>query len=529
MNSSLKENNGVILSVLLISFCLCIIFNDGLSYMVHKWEADEYSHGYFIPIISLWLIWESKERLLDISASSRWSGVFMVLVGLLVGFMGELATLFVITQYAFLVTLYGFFLAFMGWKGIKLLWFPLTYLFFMMPLPNFLYNNLSSCLQLISSSLGVMVIRLFDISVNLQGNVIDLGAYQLQVVEACSGLRYLFPLASFGFLCAYFFQGKLWMRVIIFLSTLPITVIMNSFRIGIIGVLVNSWGIKQAEGFLHEFEGWVIFTGCLGMLFIEMWLVVKVFMKGRTFSSVFVVRRVLGRVNLEASLYPEGQETKRYFFRGPLPYYLSLLLLVSVVPFSFYLNDRVEVMPERAQFSHFPLQMQGWKGAEVGMEQKIINALKLDDYIIGNYTHMKSKFPLNLYMVYYASQRKGASIHSPKSCIPGDGWRISDFTQKTVPNVNGKNGEVFEVNRIIIDKGSQKQLVYYWFQQRGRVMTNEYLVKWYLFWDSLTKQRTDGALVRLTIPVSGDIAKTERLLDSFLAGVIPVLGQFIPD
>ena len=105
----------------------------------------------------------------------------------------------------------------------------------MIPLPSFLYFNLSQELQLISSMIGVAVIRLFDISVYLEGNVIDLGVYQLQVVEACSGLRYLFPLMSFGFLISYIYRGPVWQKIVIFLSTIPITVVMNSFRIGVIG------------------------------------------------------------------------------------------------------------------------------------------------------------------------------------------------------------------------------------------------------------------------------------------------------
>ena len=99
--------------------------------------------------------------------------------------------------------------------------------------------------------------------------MIDLGTYQLQVVEARSGLRYLFPLMSFGFLIAYIYRGPVWQKLIIFLSTIPITVLMNSFRIGVIGVTVEYFGIAAAEGFLHDFEGWIIFMTCLGVLLLK--------------------------------------------------------------------------------------------------------------------------------------------------------------------------------------------------------------------------------------------------------------------
>ena len=113
------------------------------------------------------------------------------------------------------------------------------------------------------------MISFFGVPVFLDGNVIDLGVFQLQVAEACSGLRYLFPLMSFGFLFAVLYKGPAWHKAILFLSALPITVLMNSFRIGVIGVLVDRYGIEQAEGFLHTFEGWIIFVACIAILYLE--------------------------------------------------------------------------------------------------------------------------------------------------------------------------------------------------------------------------------------------------------------------
>ena len=120
---------------------------------------------------------------------------------------------------------------------------------------------------------------------------------------------------------------------------------------------------------------------------------------------------------------------------------------------------------------------------------------------------------VNLYAAYYGSQRKGASVHSPRTCLPGGGWQIADFAQHTVDGAS-VNGQPLRVNRALIKMGDAAQLVYYWFQQRGRVMTNEYLVKWYLFQDALLRGRTDGALVRLTtfVPPGGDLGAADARL-----------------
>ncbi|MCB1902774.1 MAG: archaeosortase/exosortase family protein, partial [Gammaproteobacteria bacterium] len=128
---------------------------------------------------------------------------------------------------------------------------------------------------------------LFGISVFLEGNVIDLGEYKLQVVEACSGLRYLFPLVSIAFLAAYMYKVEMWKRVLVFLSSIPITILMNSFRIGVIGYLVENYGTEQAEGFLHDFEGWIIFMACFAILLLEMTLLAKVGKRKYTLKEVF--------------------------------------------------------------------------------------------------------------------------------------------------------------------------------------------------------------------------------------------------
>ena len=164
------------------------------------------------------------------------------------------------------------------------------------------------------------------------------------------------------------------------------------------------------------------------------------------------------------------------------------------------------------------------------MSPEVLGVLKLDDYINVNFTDETSNGYINFYTAYYASQRKGASAHSPRSCIPGGGWEIEDLRTVVVPGVGPGNAGL-TVNRVIIAKGESRQLVYYWFQQRGRIITNEYLVKWYLLVDALTRHRTDGAMVRLVTPVpqGADMAKAEAMLAGFMSQVVPGLGAYIPE
>ena len=506
----------------LIFVLLLYVFQDGLEYMVAKWEQEEYSHGYMIPLVALLLIAQRAPVLQQEEFKGSWLGTWLFLAGFCLFVIGELSSLFTLLHYGFLTCIVGAILALTGLNVGRHIWAALLYLVFMIPLPNFLYFNLSSELQLISSSIGVAVIRLFDISVFLEGNVIDLGSMKLQVVEACSGLRYLFPLMSFGFLIAYLFKAPLWQRALIFLSTIPITVLMNSFRIAVIGITVNVWGKSAAEGFLHDFEGWIVFMSCLALLTFEIWLLHKITNKQCS---------LLDQIDLTIPSLEEIKPLGSKLQSANWPLLICLLITLLAVPVKHTAEKRVEDIPDRLMFTTLPLFKGPWMGRESHLETQIAEALKVSDYIVADYSHSDGGPTINFYIAYYNSQRKGASIHSPRSCIPGGGWQITSFDQRELHNLTAIDGSPLRINRAIIEKGEYRSLVYYWFQQRGRIITNEYLAKWYLFWDSLTKNRTDGALIRLVaqVPDTTDINEIDKKFAQFLEDFNPLLPSYIPN
>ena len=208
---------------------------------------------------------------------------------------------------------------------------------------------------------------------------------------------------------------------------------------------------------------------------------------------------------------------------------LLLLLLAGSAIASNFIQEREDIIPARKAFLNFPLQLGKWQGRNDYLSQYYLDELKLTDYAIINYVQPESGSSINFYSAYYQSQRKGAAVHSPKACMPGDGWQITDFGQRNFPDIT-VDGDPLELNRAVIQKGESKQLVYYWFQQHGRTLTNEYLVKWYLFYDSLTMNRTDGALIRLVTSVGNteDIDKADQRLQTFMRQLVPELQGYIP-
>lgn len=500
---------------------LIYVFRQSLALMTQWWEAPEYSHGYMIPLVALFLLWQRLGELPGRTERGSWWGAAMLAAGLFAYLVGELSAIYTIIQYGFLLSLCGLTLAFFGTRSMNSLWVVFVYLIFMIPLPSFLYFNLSSQLQLLSSEIGVAVIRLFGISVYLEGNVIDLGPMQLQVAEACSGMRYLFPLMSFGFLIAYLYRGPFWQRAVIFLSTVPITIFMNSFRIGLIGVTVDYWGKEMAEGFLHDFEGWVVFMGCLAILFLEILVFHLLIRDGK---------KPFDRINLDVPALTIRLKDFALSARRQRPFLASFALLVLLSPVLTNINERPELTPQRSPFSEFPMQHGPWSGQPNSLDAQVLDTLKLTDYIQANYRSSEHALPVNFYVAWYSSQKKGASIHSPRSCIPGGGWRIQSLEQRDLQSVKHVSGKPLRVNRALIQKGDTTQIVYYWFEGRGRDVTNEYMAKWYIFWDSLTRSRSDGALVRLVTYVSdpNKVAEADRELEQFASEFYPLLPSYTP-
>jgi EpsI family protein len=204
-----------------------------------------------------------------------------------------------------------------------------------------------------------------------------------------------------------------------------------------------------------------------------------------------------------------------------------VLTVLTLIP-GLTLPKRVEVPPQRLNFTEFPTQLDAWKGRVGKLEAIYLDALKLSDYALIDYTDVKGEM-VNFYAAYYESQRKGQSAHSPKSCLPGGGWVMEQFGPLAVEGVSIA-GSPLTVNRVVIAQGESRQLVYYWFQQRGRLITNEYLVKWYVFWDGLTKNRSDGALVRLVAPLrqGEDLEHADALMRDFLGKIADQLPRYIP-
>ena len=515
MNNAKSYNRLYIIAGIIVCLALLLFAHHKMSSdLFTAWQSGEYSHGAIIPFIAILIGWHRlTETKPEISPS--WWGILFLSISAIFLAVATLASFPTAAQYGFIVALTGTALAFFGVKTAKILAPSLVYLLFAIPLPHLVYANLSGQLQLISSNIGVFILELAGMSVFQEGNIIDLGEYKLQVVEACSGLRYLFPLMSFGYLVAYLLDDRMWKRALIFFSTIPIAIGMNSLRIALVGITMNFWGAEMAEGFLHLFEGWVIFLLCIILLMIELYLLKRVGNHGSFRSEVFSV--------------PRGKISSGHLHFAP-PVYAAIIFcgLLSIIFGNDFINKRNDIIPKHADFAFFPTVIEKWHGKKQNIDNNTLEGLKLTDYLLTDYTKENEKKSVNLYIAYYASQSIGSSTHSPANCIPGGGWQIADKSLKTITLTGGKE---ITVSRLLISKGDVSQLVYYWFDERGRNITETYYAKWYLMIDSITMNRSDGALIRLVTQTYGKESEedAEERLKDFLQVAYPTIKTFIPE
>lgn len=522
MSSKTQDGSSRIFSLpmaLSLLFVILILFAESLSSLVTEWwNSEEYGHGLFMPFIGAYILWSKRDEISRLPMRSAVSGILCSFLGLVLYVAAVMADLESVKHYSFVIVLTGYVLFIGGWLLFRIALVPLTLLLLVIPLPYLLISSLTAGLQLISSEMGTWMIRAMGIPVFLEGNIIDLGAYKLQVVEACSGLRYLYPLISIALIVAYFLRAPLWFKAFLIISTVPVTIVMNSLRIAVTGLLVKNFGVAAAEGFLHDFEGWVVFMAAFLMLIAEVWFY-KLLLKSS--SSIFDL----------FDFGDDGGSKISTAVRFSIPTLKVVFFVIPLVVFGglanyFSANEQV-IIPAREKFNSFPMRI-GDRNVDLSyLEQEVLDILRADDYFLGSYRDSASENDVNLYMVYYEQQKDGSALHSPKVCIPGGGWIVSD---EGVVEFNYRaTGETKAANRVVIRKGEFTQLVYYWIDQKGVSYTDEYLARASLISSAVLDKRSDGALIRVNVLVNNeDFEKADLKLQSFIRDMAIYLPDFLP-
>jgi EpsI family protein len=214
----------------------------------------------------------------------------------------------------------------------------------------------------------------------------------------------------------------------------------------------------------------------------------------------------------------------------PLTRAIALCLLLVATSVFLASAREAEVVVSRTRFDAFPMNIGPWKAInDPPMEEDILKVLGVDDYLSRIY-YKPDGLAVGLYMGFYASQRQGDTIHSPLNCLPGAGWEPVSQGRLHIANADGQ-GRNITVNRYVVQKGLDRQLVLYWYQSHGRVVASEYTSKAYLIHDAVRMNRTDGSMVRVIAPIrvgATDESAAERLAEDFVRVIFPMLPAYLP-
>ncbi len=266
LSSSLPRWQGVVL-LLLIAWLYASILARLFLQWVGPNRDPNFEHGIFVPLFALFVLWQDRKKLKAIASTPSWAGLPLVALGLLLLVLGVLGAELFFSRVSLLILLAGLIILFQGWTFFRAVLFPWAFLILMIPIPTLIISRVTFPLQLLASRLATLLLQLAGVPVLRQGNVIVLAAMQLDVAEACSGIRSLLTLVTLAIIYGYLMETRMWVRVALAVSAVPIAVAANSFRIFGTGLLVQYWDPDKAEGFFHIFSGWLIFVVALIMLF----------------------------------------------------------------------------------------------------------------------------------------------------------------------------------------------------------------------------------------------------------------------
>jgi len=254
------------------SICFLILYYQVIYQMILDWANDDnYSHGFLIPVIAGYLIWQDRERLSDIHIKPSNSGIIFLILSLLFFIITNIGAELFTMRFSMLLVILSMVVYFAGWEFGKALSLPVAYLVFMIPLPAILWNKIAFPLKLFATKIAVGVIAFLGITVYGEGNIIHLSNTTLEVVDACSGLRSLTSLLALSAAFALITDHSKLKKFIIFISAIPIAILVNIFRLSATAVLAKSYGPQVAQGFLHEASGIIVFIIAFLLLYAVHW------------------------------------------------------------------------------------------------------------------------------------------------------------------------------------------------------------------------------------------------------------------
>ena len=251
-----------------LSLLLLGLYGSTLFHLVLQWWRNpNFSHGFFVPLFSAFILWQHRELFARLPARPSWSGLGLLAGAMCVLVVGQMGAELFLSRFSLLLALAGLIVLYFGWAFFRAALFPWAFLVLAIPIPAVIFNQITFPLQMLASRFAAAVLPLLGVPILRDGNIINLPSMALEVAEACSGIRSLMSLVTLAVIYGYLMEKRIWIRCLLVLAAVPIAVVANSVRIIGTGLLVQYWDPDKAEGYFHASWGWIIFVVSLILLF----------------------------------------------------------------------------------------------------------------------------------------------------------------------------------------------------------------------------------------------------------------------
>ncbi len=477
-----------------------------------RWNQGDNDYCFLIVPLFVYLCWDRRfnGQTGFRYAQFEWSPWGLAAIAIACGLMmlGEAGSVEFILYVGLYIGIVGI-AAFLYGRRIRHLLFPLLVLAFIVPLPPFISRMFTFQLKMIATTVAVKILRLMDISVLQTGNIIDLGVDKLQVVDACSGLRYFLPMILLALLIGYFFNRGLWRRLLLLAIVPPLSIVVNALRIGFSGWLTVNGHRELAQNFFHDFSGWLVFMVAAAIL-----------------VGISLILSKVGRKAKDRPLIDQSKGRAAGLMR-PLTGTLAACLLLLISSQALQGTPSAANLPERKRLENFPMSIAHWQGHQQFLAKDILEELWADDYVSATYRLADNTNRIQLLIPFYAYQSTRHTAHAPQACLLGGGF---DLLKSEDRHVDTSAGDTIKIRTLLLKQGNTRILSAYFFFQRGRVITSPWMNKFYLMRDAITLRRTDGALVRAELLMAPGQSEEEAfaILSDFLREIWVLLPDYVP-
>ena len=498
-----------LLLVAVLAILLVLYWRAGHELYINWTLVDSYySHGFLVPFVTLAFLWRDRRALRRIPAGcSGWGFLWMAGAACLL-VVGDFFGFRVFGHVSLIPMLIGLLLLFQGLGRTRAMWFPLAFLFFMIPIPPSLTQSIALRLKLFAAECAVGLANAVTLPMVRQGSSVYFGDDYLVIGDICGGLRSLIALLALGALMAYVSKTRPWARIVVLLFAGPIAVVANVFRIFLLCVVGHFYGSKIAAGRVHDISGYLIFVVALVL-----------------FLALEALLRRVAPSPASALKDAAGSATDAAAWWAPIrvPHVVSAGLLVCLTAVHLLVlhgQAAASQAPPAVALQEIPAQIVEYQqvGRNKDVSDRAQEVLENSPILIRTYVAPTGR-PVSLTIVYAGTTRR--SLHFPEVCLVGEGWEV--HRQEMAPV-----GVMFNGKRLVLGKQEQREAVLYWFKTGDTFTGNYFLNAFYWARNQVSSGAPTSSMVRVSTPIAADgEAGAFAVLEDFAVKLVPVLRQVL--